>query len=187
MKRHFNTHIEGIDLDFWHELIERHGELLTLNRGDFVCRCGERTKTIGYVKSGYLIYTVEGRNKIGGFTFPGALFGDYPNCMYNKPARFDIKAGRKTEAWVMDATVLSTLYASDPVVDQHGHRFAEAAYNSLVERYCAFLSGTPPERYQALVTRHPQIEQDVPQKEIAEYLQISPISLSRLKKKLLGQ
>ncbi len=185
MNRHFNKHIEGIDLDFWHELIELHGEQISLNRGDYVCKVGTRTNKVGYVKSGYLIYTIAGYNKIGGFTFPGALFGDYPNCMHNLPARFDIIAGRKSEVWLMDATILSQLYDDDPVINQHGHRFAEAAYNSLIERYCAFLAGTPMERYLALIKQHPQIEQDVSQKEIAEYLQISPTHLSRIRKELL--
>ena len=38
------------------------------------------------------------------------------------------------------------------------------------------------ERYVDLIHEHPQIEQDVPQKEIAEYLQIDPITLCRIKK-----
>ena len=38
------------------------------------------------------------------------------------------------------------------------------------------------ERYIDLIHDHPQIEQDVPQKEIAEYLRIKPYSLSRIKK-----
>lgn len=185
MNRHFNKHIEGIDLDFWHDLIERNGQLITLNRGDYVCNFNKRTNAVGYVKSGYLIYTIAGYDKIGGFTFPGALFGDYPNCMHNLPARFDIMAGRKTEVWIMDATILSSLYENDPVINQHGHRFAESAYNSLIDRYCSFLAGTPVERYMALILQHPHIEQDVPQKEIAEYLQITPTHLSRIRKDLL--
>lgn len=187
MNRHFNKHIEGIDLNFWHSLIERYGEFVVLNRGDFVCNFNTRTNKVGYVKSGYLIYTISGYNKIGGFTFPGALFGDYPNCMHNLPARFDIMAGRRTEVWMMDATILSRLYDEDPLINYHGHRFAEAAYNSLIERYCSFLAGTPMERYMALIKQHPQIEQDVPQKEIAEYLQITPTHLSRIRKELLKQ
>ena len=43
------------------------------------------------------------------------------------------------------------------------------------------------ERYIDLINEHPQIEQDVPQKEIAEYLQIDPITLCRIKKALLKQ
>ncbi|MDE6278654.1 MAG: hypothetical protein K2M05_01640 [Paramuribaculum sp.] len=185
MTRHFNKHIEGIDLSFWHELIESHGELVTLSRGDLVCHVGQPTNKIGYVKSGYLIYTVVGVGKIGGFTFPDALFGDYPNCLHNLPARFDIMAGRKTEAWIMDATVLLSLYKDSPVVNQQGHRFAEAAYNSLIDRYCSFIAGGPLERYMELIRQHPQIEQDVPQKEIAEYLRITPTHLSRLRRDLL--
>lgn len=185
MNRHFNRHIEGIDLDFWHELIDSRGESLTLNRGDYLCRFGELTNIVGYVKSGYLIYTIAGYNKIGGFTFPFALFGDYPNCMHNLPARFDIIAGRKTEVRIMDATVLETVYKDDPLFNKQRNCFAESAYNSLIERYCSLLVGSPMDRYLTLVKQHPQIEQDVPQKEIAEYLQITPTHLSRIRKELL--
>lgn len=187
MTSHFNKHIEGIDLDFWHTLIESRGEHVTLNKGDFVCHFGLPTNKVGYVVSGYLIYTIDGFNKIGGFTFPGALFGDYPNCMHNMPARFDIRAGRKTEVWMMDATILSTLYAEDPAINRHGHRFAESAYNSLISRYVSFLAGSPMDRYITLISEHPQIEQDVPQKEIAEYLQITPTHLSRIRREILKQ
>ena len=185
MKRHFNTHIEGIDLEFWHALIERHGELVSLNRGDFICRKGKPTNIVGYVKSGYLIYTIDGLDKIGGFTFPDALFGDYPNCLHNLPAQFDILAGKKTEVWKMNATILVSLYREYPEINEHGHRFAESAYNSLIHRYCYLLAGTPMDRYKHLIDEHPQIEQDVPQKEIAQYLQISPTYLCKLKKDLL--
>ncbi len=183
--RHFNKHLEGIDPVFWHNLIKSHGEPVTLNRGEFVCRFGKPTDKVGFVKSGYLIYTMEGSKKIGGFAFPEALFGDYPNCMHNLPARFDIMAGRKTEVWLMDATILPNLYDTDPEINRHGHTFAEAAYNSLIDRFCSFLIGSPADRYEALVRKHPQIEQDVPQREIAEYLQISPTHLSRIRKELL--
>ncbi len=187
MTTHFNKHTEGIDLEFWHGLIEQYGELITLHRGDVVCRKDHRTNKMGYVSSGYLIYTISGHNRIGGFTFPGALFGDYPNCMHNMPARFDIMAGRRAELWIMDATILPELYDANPMISRHGHRFAEAAYNSLIERYCSFLSGSPMERYAALIRQYPLIKQDLSQKEIAEYLQITPTHLSRICKELLRQ
>lgn len=187
MKRHFNRHIEGIDLDFWHNLIESHGKLQTLNNGDRVCSFGMPTHVLGYVKSGYLKYTIEGTDKIGGFAFPEALFGDYPNCMHNLPARFDIIAGRKTEVWMMDATILATLCEESTEVSRHLLQFAESAYNSLIARYCSFIAGDSTERYIALINEHPQIEQDVSQKEIAEFLQITPTHLSRIRKELLSQ
>lgn len=184
MKRHFNRHIEGIDLEFWHELIETHGHLRTLKKGELIVRCDSPTHIIGYVKSGYLKYTIEGAEKIGGFAFPEALFGDFPNCMHNLPARFDIIAGRKTEVWVMNATSLISGGETSPELFRHLLQFAESAYNSLIDRYCSLIAGTPMERYINLINEHPQIEQDISQKEIAEYLQITPTHLSRIRKNL---
>ncbi len=187
MKRHFNTHLEGLDLQYWHDLIESHGKLVSLKKGEYLCRKGEPTNVFGYLLSGYLIYTVSGENRIGGFTFPEALYGDYPSCMHNAPAMFDIVAGSKAEVWVSDASILPSLFNEDLEADRQGRLFMESAYISLAKRYYALYAKTPMERYVDLVAEYPQIEQLVPQKEIAEYLQITPNSLSRIRKKLLGK
>lgn len=190
MKQHFNTHIRGIDLKFWHELIKSHGKPVTLRRGEFFSRRGEPTNVLGFVLSGYLLYTVVKKNQhleIGGFAFPEALCGDYPNCLYNAPATFDIVAGRKTELWIMDATVLPELYDQNPVIGHHGRIVMEQAFNSLLTRYYALCAMSPQERYLTLITEHPQIEQDIPQREIAKYLHISPIHLCRIRKEILKQ
>lgn len=187
MKRHFNTHIEGLDLKFWHDLIKSRGTLLSLKKGECLCRKGEPTNICGYVQSGYFIYSVLGMDKIGGFAFPEALLGDYPSCMNNAPAMFDIIAGKKSEVWVIDATILPTLFEEDTDAGRQGRLFMEAAYVSLAQRYYALYAKTPMERYIDLIQQHPQIEQDVPQKEIAKYLRISPIHLCRIRKKILSQ
>lgn len=190
MKRHFNTHVEGLDLGFWHRLIESRGRRMTLRDGECLCRKGEPTDMVGYVVSGYLKYQIEdgrGRCLVGGFTFPEASFGDYPSCMHRAPALFNIVAGRLTEVCVMDATLLPELYDSDPDISRQGRLFMESAYNSLLRRYYDLYSKSPAERYLALVSAHPQIEQDVPQKEIAEYLSISPVHLCRIRRELLNR
>lgn len=187
MKRHFNTHIEGIDLKFWHDLMVAHGELMTLKKGDYLCREGVPTNLCGFVKSGYLIYRTRGMSKqsgIGGFAFAGALCGDYPNCLYNAPACLDLVAGRKTEIWVIDAMILPSMYDKNVEYAHHGRVFMEAAYSSLLRRYNSLCAHDATERYINLVREHPQIEQDVPQSEIARYLHISPTHLCRIRRKL---
>lgn len=87
----------------------------------------------------------------------------------------------------MDATILPNLFEEDIEAGRQGRLFMEAAYVSLATRYYALYAKTPMERYVDLINEHPQIVQDVPQKEIAEYLQIVPNSLSRIRKKLLGK
>lgn len=190
MNRHFNTHIEGIDLNFWHTLIEHYGKLVTLSGGEYVCRKGENTNKFGYVKSGYLKYSVakiKNQQILIGFTFPDALFGAYPGCLHNEVSMLNISAGRKTEIWVMDATILETLYNEYPEICRQGRLLIESFSSSLLTRYCDFHYKTPTERYLDLITVSPQIEQDIPQKEIAEYLRITPTHLCRIRKELNQQ
>lgn len=187
MKRHFNTHLEGIDFGFWRNLIKGSGRIVTYKRGDYLCREGEPTNLCGIVESGYLIYRMagaSGRQSIGGFAFAGALCGDYPGCMYNAAACLDLVAGRKAEVWVIDATVLPGLYAENEEYARQGRIFMESAYTSLLRRYNSICANDATDRYIELVHEHPQIEQDVPQSEIARYLHISPIHLCRIRKKL---
>lgn len=190
MKRHFNIHREGLDIEFWHKLMQTHGKLLTFKKGEFLCRQGEPTNTCGYVKSGYLIYTMVGMSKgnnIGGFAFADALCGDYPNCMYNQPATFDLVSGSRSEVWVIDATILPKMYEENHAYSEQGRIFMESAYNSLLRRYYSLCANSPTERYVELISEHPQIEQDVPQVEIAKFLHISPIHLCRIRKNILNQ
>lgn len=100
---------------------------------------------------------------------------------------FDIKVGKNGEAWIMDSTVLPELYEKDNIICRQGRLFMESAYTSLAQRYYALCAKSASERYMDLIIQHPQIEQDVPQKDIAKYLQIDPITLCRIKKALLKQ
>lgn len=190
MKRHFNILLEELDIEFWYDLIIKHGRLMTYRKGEYICRQGERTNVCGYVKSGYLIYgmTDESRNSdIGGFAFTGALCGDYPNYIYNKPASLDLVTGSRCEVWVMDATILPRLFQEDITYSEQGRLLMESAYNSLLHRYNSLCVSSPAERYVNLIKEHPQIEQDVPQIEIARYLHISPVHLCRIRKSLLNR
>lgn len=87
----------------------------------------------------------------------------------------------------MDATELPKIFEEDIEAGRQGRLFMESAYISLAKRHYSLYAQTPMERYIDLIHQHPQIEQAVPQKEIAEYLQITPNSLSRIRKKLLGK
>lgn len=186
MNRSFNTHTEGIDLEFWHDLIKSHGRLVVCKRNELLCRIGEPSTVFGLVLSGYFRYDgfVSSHDNIliGGFAFPGALVGNYPDCMENAPSPFNIRAGRKSEIMVMDASLLPKIYDGNPTACRQGRLLMEQAYKSLRMRHIDLYAKSPTERYVDLVKQHSQIEQLVPQKEIAAYLQITPVHLCRIRK-----
>lgn len=182
MKRHFNTHVEGIDLDYWRSLIESCGSERVLSPGESLCRAGEPTRALGYVRSGYLCYELPGGGVIGGFAFPGALAGDVPACMYGEAAQFSIVAHSRVEICVAPTALLR----ADGQFLSHWAAMIESAYRSLVRRHRSLYELSVEERYMRLVQEHPQVLQEVPLKEIAAYLRITPVHLCRIRRKLCG-
>ncbi len=51
-----------------------------------------------------------------------------------------------------------------------------------LEREIDILTKSPKERYERVLRRSPQLFQEIPNKHIANYLRMSPETLSRLKK-----
>ena len=138
MERNLNTYTEVLDLHFWHDLIQRHGTLVTFNEGEFLCRQGERSTTFGYVLSGNFHYEIEGsdHNKhVVNSVFSDALVGNYPDCMYDGVSLVDIKAVAKSSAYLMDARILVNLYKQDGYIENQGRLLIEGMLRTLTNRY----------------------------------------------------
>lgn len=187
MTMHFNRHLDGLDLTFWCEMIMRHGSLVTVDRGELICRKGEPTVKFGLVETGYFRYEVGDPLRIAGFAFAGALVGDYPGVQYAEPANCDISAGKRSTAWIMDATVLPRLADTDIVVARNLRMLSEQAYRSLLYRYNDMYTLSPADRYRRLLECYPRLMQEVSLKEIASYLCISQVHLCRIRKELLRE
>ena len=138
MERILNTYMEDIDLQFWHDLIQRYGTLVTFNEGEYLCRHGERSTTFGYVLSGNFHYEIEGsdHNKhVVNSVFSDALVGNYPDCMYDGVSLVDIKAVAKSSAYLMDARILVNLYKQDGYIENQGRLLIEGMLRTLTNRY----------------------------------------------------
>ncbi len=73
-------------------------------------------------------------------------------------------------------------------IDTHYPTFlndtTSALFSELYMRYFNILKKTPTERYAELLDKHPQLFNIVPLREIASYLQITPVYLSRIRKRI---
>ena len=126
--------MEDIDLQFWHNLIQRYGTLVTFDEGEYLCCHDERSTTFGYVLSGNFQYEIEGadhKNHVVNSVFSDALVGNYPDCMYDGVSLVDIKAVAKSSAYLMDATNLLKLYKQDPNIQNQGRLLIEGMLLSL--------------------------------------------------------
>lgn len=138
MERILNTYMEDIDLQFWHDLIKKYGNLVDFDEGSYVCHQGEKSSVFGYVQSGNFCIEIEGSDQkkhVIDIILPDYLIGNYPDCMYDGVSPFDIKAIDNSSAYLMDARILVNLYEQDFHIQNQGRLLIEAMLKSLTNSY----------------------------------------------------
>ena len=186
----FNIYKKGIDLQFMIDECKNKGRVRHMKEGERLERIGEPSQWIGYVKSGYLMYVVHnpmnGKAYNTGFVFEGELVADYPNCLYGKPSEIDIVAGVDCTINVIKGTTIQAMYEEDPNLMNIGKEIGEGLFMQTYSRFLNFYRTDASTRYKQLLQRCPNIVQQLPLQEIASYLRVTPTTVSKIRKELLG-
>jgi CRP-like cAMP-binding protein len=153
----------------------------------FFVRAGERPSTIGFLVAGLLrLYYLDedGNEWTKSFCVEGEFIGAYRALLENAPSQLFIQALEPT-------TLLVASYAAyQERSDQHicwqivNRKLIERLFVKKEQRESAFLLDDATTRYQTFLAEYPSLEQRVKQHQIASYLGITPVSLSRLRAQL---
>ena len=80
--KHFNTYMEGLDLEFLREYCMEHGERRVMERGETLEEAGEPAQWVAFVERGCFKYMVhndeEGKDYCTGFAFEGEFWPTSP-------------------------------------------------------------------------------------------------------------
>ena len=164
----FNSYMSNIDIDFFKELCLKHGELRHYKKNEFILHEGDACSFFGFILSGVVKYSCTNRTENKpynvGFSFPNEFIADYPTCLYGMKSELNIQAIIPCEIYICSSTFLQ-------------QKFKENNENQRIARIAA------EERYLQLLKKCPAILQMVSLKEIASYLKITPIHMSRIRRK----
>lgn len=111
--------------------------------------------------------------------------GDLYSFLSAKPTRYNIDCIEDTEVLHIDSERQEQLYQQVPKMERHFRIMIQNAYIASISRVAATLAKSAAERYQDFVNSYPQIEQRIPNHQIASYLGITPQSLSRIRAQAL--
>lgn len=185
MTENFNTYIEHIEPHFWRELIVEGGKLLHYERGEEFIRKGEVAQYIGYIQSGtlkYVAYAEDGTEHVIGLEFADEFVSDFPFSLSGIRARVSVVATSPCDIYCLPVKALVDKMAEDARVKDIVMRATEAVFSTVYDRYVALYCLTPQQRYEELLTRHPNLFALFSLKDIASFLNITPTHLSRLRK-----
>lgn len=159
---------------------------LTLKKGDYFLKAGQRCNKVAFVESGMLriCYPNEkGEETTCYFSLPGDFITSFASFTNNTPSTENIEAIMATECLVIIKQDLENLYRKVPASQELGRKAAENVAIFMEKRLGLFLNNSADERYQYLLTHNPLFIQTIPLQYLASFLGITPQHLSRLRKK----
>lgn len=161
---------------------------ITLERSQYLLLRGATDTNIYYVESGSLkIYVLDqDEERIIRFGYKDSMIVALDSFLTGKPSEFYIQAIKKTVVKVVTKLQLETFLQQYPD-KQWWTRSLEDLVLQQMEREVDILTSAPQERYRRVLQRSPQVFQEIPHRYIANYLRMTPETLSRLKKLDLDQ
>mgnify|MGYP002785428998 CR=1 FL=1 len=178
--------LTAAEFDYFTSLLK----LKRLRKKQFLLQEGEVCHYECFVNSGCLRHyylSANGQQHIMQFAVADWWIGEQSSFLTNEPSKYFIDVLEDAEVLLISKTELETLYARVPKFERFFRIAFQNSYVALQRRILAGLNQTAEERYLDFINRYPDIEQKVPQHQLAAYLGIKPESLSRIRKQLSGK
>lgn len=187
MKENFNTYIADIHADFWQQLCLTQGELHSYRKGDEFVKVGTVACNIGFIKSGtlkYVAYSTDGTEHVVGLEFPGEFVADFPFSLYGQKSRVSIIAESDCEIYCISVKSVAELMERNADVRDIVMKATEALFATVYDRYLDLHTQSAQQRYNNLISKHPDIFSLFSLRDIASFLNVTPTHLSRLRKNI---
>ena len=177
------TALAPVPASEWRHL-ERRLRLETLATGDRLTHAGDVADRFGFVVRGLVrkVHVTErGRLVVRGFGGPGSIVGAYASLLTQTPSYLSVEALRPTVLYVLDWAEMEGLYARHVCWQVVGRRLAEANLLEREARAHELLTLSATERFTRFCATHRALLPTLRSYDIASYLGITPVSLSRLR------
>lgn len=163
-----------------------HLELVHLKKNEVWESPGKIASHAGFINKGIVrAYQLkDGAEFIHEFYAEGDFFGNYISYQNQVGIEGVLSAVEDCEVLKISFRAIEELSLQIPDVSRFSEHVAKIKEKQLYERAASLLTDTPEERYKQLLRERPDLIQRLPQYYLAQYLGVTPISLSRIRKRI---
>ncbi len=163
-------------------------ERIFLKKG-FILRDGNICNFIGFIAKGTVrhFHIKNGDEKTCDISFKNTWVTDFKSFSENSICIMNLQAMEETTIFLIRKENLFKLYKVCSKYETFGRIMAEQVAQRATEIAMSLSSEKPEERFQNLILNNPDLFQRVPQKYIANFLGISPESLSRIRNRIFNK
>lgn len=169
------------------KLIDTFFEVKVLKKKDFLLQDGKTCNFIGFIAVGIIrhFHIKDSVEKTCEFSFENSWVTDFQSFTHNTSCILNLQAMEDTTVFVIRKENLYKLYTECNKFETFGRLMAEEVALRATEIAMSLSSDKPEERFKNLIKKQPDLFQRVPQKYIANFLGVSPESLSRIRNRIL--
>jgi CRP-like cAMP-binding protein len=171
-------------------LFTQHLSFVNLKKKHYFAEHGKVCDKVGFIVKGAVRYfhVKDGEEITGYFSFESEFLSSYKSYLTGQPSLTYIQALEDAKLITFTRKDMEQML-NNPMLaykmERFGRLIAEHYLICYEDRVTAFITQTPEERYLQLLNTSREIIQRMPQHYIANYLGITPVSLSRIRKRIL--
>ncbi len=187
LKKYCNTKVPLTNEELRH--IDTYFEIKELKKKDFLLQDGKNCNFIGFISDGTIrhFHIKDGLEKTCDISFENSWVTDFQSFTHDTSSIMNLQAMEDTIVFFIKKENLYKLYAECNKYETFGRLMAEQVAQRATEIAMSLSSDKPEERFLNLIKKQPDLFQRVPQKYIANFLGVSPESLSRIRSRILAK
>jgi CRP-like cAMP-binding protein len=179
--RKFTT-FEDSELD----ILMPYFEFKKFKKKSILLDIGKVSNDVFYLIKGCIrLYCEKDGNELTTYFFTENMFaGSYDSFLSRKPSKVAIETLEDCEVLILSHQAQENLYKIFPKMNEFIRKAIEQRFVLLHDLFISYLLNSPEERYLMLIKDRPELLQRVPQHQIASFLGITRVSLSRIRNRL---
>lgn len=157
---------------------------------DILIQEGSQRREIYFIKKGLIrSFTIndKGEEITMGLFWENRFVASAEIILNNEPSRYFFQALEETEVLQMDYDLAQKIIEDNPKLEKSRKFFLQKMLKDAMGRIESFVLYSPEERYVKYVESKPDIVNRVPNKYIANVLGMTPVSLSRIRKRIASK
>jgi CRP-like cAMP-binding protein len=170
----------------WRGLVAR-GKREQVARGGFFTQPGEPATRFAFVLRGLLRhYYVDSKARewVKDFSVEGDLAAPYAEILSRRRSRTFIEAMIPSELWVLEMSDFEAAARDSLELQRAARMISEHYFVAKEQREYEFLQLSAERRYRQFCERNPALVRHVPQYQVASYIGVTAVALSRIRARL---
>ena len=174
--------VDDEHLEYWLQVYRK----IVVEKGETLVSPGQLVDHFYYVAQGCIYYykLEDGEQKVLEFYTDDIFFTDLPAYVRGTPSNYYLKASEDTVVYAIKKSDTERSFSKSHQLERFGRLSMQEAFMKIFTRVERLSSRTNEERYLRLLEKRPDLFQRVPQYLIASYLGLTPVGLSKIRKRL---